>query len=91
MFCTKYSIGRRNNIHDRCLRLIQQNYKSDFEIFLEDANEKSVPQKWLELLMIKVYKYLIDLSPDIMNTIFKLRQNSYNLRGVKIPKQKSLV
>ena len=29
--------------------------------------------------MIEVYKYLNDLSPDIMNTIFKLRQNTYNL------------
>ena len=30
--------------------------------------------------MIKVYKYLYGLYPDIMNSILKLRQNTYNLR-----------
>ena len=29
--------------------------------------------------MIEVYKYLNDLSPDIMSDIFKLRENTYNL------------
>ena len=42
MFCTKHSIGRINSIHERCLRLIQQNYTSDFEVLLENANEKPV-------------------------------------------------
>ena len=45
MFCTKHSIGRINSIHERCLRLIQQNYASDFEVLLENSNEKSVHQK----------------------------------------------
>ena len=31
--------------------------------------------------MIEVYKYVNGLSPDIMNTIFKLRQDTYNLRN----------
>ena len=34
MDCTKHSIGRINSIHERCLRLIQQNYTSDFEVLL---------------------------------------------------------
>ena len=71
MLCTKHSIGRINSIHERCLRLIQQNYTSDFEVLLENANEKQVHQKCIELLMIEVYKYLNGLSPDIMNDIFK--------------------
>ena len=57
MFCTKHSTGRINSIHERCLRLIQQNYASDFEKNLENANEKPVHQKCIELLMIGVYKY----------------------------------
>ena len=62
-------------------RLLQQNDISEFERLLENANEKSVYQKWIEFLLIEVYKYLNGLSPDIMNTIFKLRQNTYNLRN----------
>ena len=84
VFCTKHSIGKINSIHERCLRLIQQNYASDFEVLLENANEKSVHQKCIELLMTEVYKYLNGLSPDIMSDIFNLRENTYNLRNVHI-------
>ena len=84
MFCTKHSIGRINIIHERCLRLIQQNYTSDFEELLENSNEKPVHQKCIKLLMIEVYKYLNDLSPDIMSDIFKLRENTYNMRNSQI-------
>ena len=84
MFCTKHSTGRINSIHERCLRLIPQNYTSDFEVILENSNEKPVNQKCIEPLMIEVYKYLNDLSPDIMSDIFKHRQNTYNLRNVHI-------
>ena len=35
-------------------------------------------------LMIKVYNYLNGHSPDIMNDIFKLRENMYNLRNFYI-------
>ena len=81
MFSIKRSLRRINNIHERCPRLMQQNYRSEFERLLENANEKSVHQKCIGFLLIEVYKYLNGLSPDIMNTIFKLRQNTYNLRN----------
>ena len=85
MFCTKHSIGRINSIHERCLRLIQQNYTSDFEVLLENANdEKPVHQKCIELLMTEVYKYLNDLSPDIMSDFFELKENTYSLRNFHI-------
>ena len=62
------------------LRLLQQNYRFECERLLDNANEKS-HQKCIEFLLIEVYKYLNSLSPDIMNTIFKLRRNIYNLRN----------
>ena len=76
MFCTKHSIGRINSIHEQCLRLTQQNYTSDFEVLLENSNEKPVHRKCIELLMIEVHKYVNGLSPDIMSDIFKLRENT---------------
>ena len=81
MFCTKHSIGRISSIHERYLRLIQQNYASDFEVLPENANEKPVHQKCIELFMIEVYKYLNGLSPDIMSDIFKVSENTYNPRN----------
>ena len=83
MFRTKRSLRRINGIHERCLRFIQQNYMSEFEKLLENGNEKSVYQKYIEFLLIEVYKYLNALSPDIMNNIFT---HLY----LKILKQKSL-
>ena len=80
VFCTKRSLRRISSIYGRWLRLIQQNYGSEFERLVENANEKSFHKKCIEFLLIEVYKYLNSLSPDIMNTIFQLRQNSYNLR-----------
>ena len=55
-----------------------------FYYVLENANEKPVHQKCIKLLMIKIYKYLAGLSPDIMIDIFKLRENTYNLRNFYI-------
>ena len=81
MFCTNRSLRRTNNIHGCCLCLIQQNFRSELEIALINANEKSVHQKCIEFLLIEVHKYLDDLSPDIITTIFKLRQNTYILKN----------
>ena len=89
MFCTKHSAGRINSIHERCLRLIQQNYTSDFEVLLENSNEKPTHQKCIDLLMIEVYKHLNGLSPDIMSDMFKLRENTYNLRSFGIFKSQN--
>ena len=89
MFCTKHSIGRINSIYERCLRLIQQNCTSDFEVLLENTNEKPVHQKCIELLMIEVCKYLNGLFPDIMSDIFKLRENTCNLRNFHIFESKN--
>ena len=60
------------------------NKTSDFEVLLENSNEKPVHQKCIELLMIEVYKYMNGLSPDIKSDTFKLRENTYNLRNCHI-------
>ena len=84
MFSAKHPIGSISSAHERYLRLIQQNYSFDFEVLLENANEKPLHQKCIELLMIEVYKYLNGLSPDIVSDIFKPRENTYNLRNFDI-------
>ena len=58
--------------------------QTKFERLLNNANQKSVHQKCIKFLMIEVYKYLNGLSPDIMNTVFKLRQNTCNLRNFHV-------
>ena len=80
MFCSKKSMKKINSIHERSLRLLLNDYESTFDLLLEKSHEISVHQNCINSLMIEVYKYLNGLSPDIMNEIFILRKNSYNLR-----------
>ena len=56
------------------LRLIHQDYVSNFVTFLVNANEKSIHQKCLDFIMIAVYKFLNGLSSQIMNEIFRFRK-----------------
>ena len=58
----KRSLRRINKINERCRYPRQQNYVSEFERLLENANEKSVQQECIEFLLVEIYKYLNDLS-----------------------------
>ena len=51
---------------------------------LTQYQSKVIHKKCLEFLMIKVYKYLHNLSPQVMNDIFKLRKNTHNLRNAHL-------
>ena len=84
MFCLKKALHKLNNIHERSLRFILQDYVSKFIKLLVSSNEKSIHQKCLQFLVAEVYKYLNSLSPQIMNAIFQPRINIYNLRNVHL-------
>ena len=51
---------------------------------LEEAHQTTFHQLCLNSLMIEVCKQLNGHSPDIMNDIFKLRENMYNLQNFHI-------
>ena len=78
MFCSKKALHRLNNIHERSLRVIHQDYVSNFVTLLVNANEKFIHQKWLEFLMMEGYKYFKGLTPQVRNDIFRLRKNTYD-------------
>ena len=69
------------------LRIILNDYESPYFLLLEEAHQIAFHQRWINSLMIKVYKYLNGYPPDIMNDIFKLRENLYNLRNFQSPKE----
>ena len=84
MFCSKMSTKKINAVHERSLRIILHDYESPNSLFLEEAHQITLHQRCIISLMIEVYKYLDGHSPDIMNNIFKLRENIYNLRNFRI-------
>ena len=79
MFCSKKFTKKINVVHERSFWIIRNVYESPYPLLLEEAHHKAFHQRFINSLMIKVYKYLNGHSPDIMNDIFKLRENMCNL------------
>ena len=69
-----------NNIHERALQLIYKDHEKSFNSILTENNLKTIHQKNLEFLAIKIYKFRNGLSPPITNDIFFSKQNICNLR-----------
>lgn len=79
MFCNKTLNDKINKIHKRLMKLILIDYESDFIKLLEKSNDIFMHQRFIYFLMIEIYKFLNGTSPHIMNDIFILRQNVYNI------------
>ena len=58
-----------NNIQEKCLRLIRNDYDSNFNEILESSHELSIHKTCINHLMIEVYKYLHGLSAELMTAV----------------------
>ena len=76
IFCSKKSTKKINAVHERSLQIILNDYESPYPLLLEEAHQITFHQRCINSLMIKVYKYINGHSPDIMNDIFKLREDT---------------
>ena len=63
-----------NRIHERCLSLIYNDKKSSFENLLDKDKSVSIHDKNLKSLAIEICKVHRDISPEILNNLFPLRQ-----------------
>ena len=81
MFCSRSLNNLINRIHERGLRLIDNDHVSTFQNILETTKEKTIHQNNLECHAKETYKFLSDLSPPIMNGAFMIRNDNYNLRN----------
>ena len=84
MFCNRTSMNKINKIQERTLRLTLNNYSDNFNDLLLISNEMSTHQRCINFLLVEVYKFLNGFSPDIMNEIFSIQRNTYNLRSFNI-------
>ena len=83
MFCLRASNNKINKIHERALRVCQNDYVSTFENLLYNTNSLDIHSKNIQKLMIEIYKCLNHLSPPIMKNFFTIRENCYNLRNFR--------
>ena len=81
-FCSRTSMNKLNNIHEKCLCLVTKDYDSKFNELLESSHELSIHKTCINNLMIEVYKHLHGLSPELMTDIFTLQKNPYNICNI---------
>ena len=81
MFYSRTLNDKINRLHKCCLRIIYHDKLSNFEELLHNDNSISIYHNNIHALAIEVYKFVNGTSPEIMNEVFKPRNNShYNLR-----------
>ena len=82
MFHSRSLNNKINRLHERCLRIIYNDKHSNFEELLVKDNSVSIHHNYIHRLAIEIYKVANGICPEIMNDIFKLRENThYILRG----------
>ena len=81
MFHSRCLHNKIVRLHEGCLRMIYHDKISNFEELLNKVNSVSIHHNNMHALAFEMCKVANDMSPDIMNEIFKLRNNPhYNLR-----------
>ena len=81
--CHSGSLNNRiSNLHERALRIVYQDKKSDFETLLKNDKSVTIHVRNLHYLVTEVYKVKNNISPEIMREIFHFQENeNYNLRS----------
>ena len=74
--------NRINNLHERALRIVYQDKKSDFQTLLKNDKSVTIHTGNLHYLIIEVYKVKNKTSPEIMRDTFHFQENeNYKLRS----------
>ena len=84
MFCSRTSNNMSNKLHERSLRIILNDYSSDFNILLENNNDIYYHHRNIQALLIEAFKMKDGLAPPIMESILNKRFNTYNLRNFQV-------
>ena len=79
-YCPLIWLFHSRNLHESCLRVIYNDKISSFEQLLENDNSVSMHHRNIQTLATEMYKVTNGLSPEIMDEIFQIREESrYNL------------
>ena len=81
MFHSRTLNNRMNKLHERALRLTYKEPHLTFEELLIKDKSFTIHHRNLQQLAIEMYKVHMNLSPDIMQSIFQESSNPYNLRN----------
>ena len=72
--------NRINRIHERALRIAYKDQHSTFQELLDKDGAVTIHHRNIQILAIEIYKFMHNLSPKIMEEVFKLNDSKHNLR-----------
>ena len=77
MFHSRSLNNKINRLHERCLHIIYIDKRSNFEELLVKDTSFSVHRNNVHTLAIEIYKMVNGMSLEIMNDVFKLRDETH--------------
>ena len=93
MYCNKTLNAKINAVHKRALRAVTRAYNHSFEELLSSVGGLTIHQRNLQVLLIEIFKCMSGSYPDIVKTLFVLKETPYSLRNsllLKLPPTKSV-
>ena len=82
-FCGARNSDKLELLNNQILRVIFNDSGSPYDVLLKKMNMKSLKTRRLQDIIITVFKCLNNMAPSYLSSRFKIRNNSYNLRGVR--------
>ena len=80
MCCNRSLNTKINRLHERCLRIVYNDKKSNFNELLVKDGSVSIHHQNLQKLAVEMFKVSRGLSHEIVNELFQFREQYYELR-----------
>ena len=81
MFHNRELNNKINKLHERALRIAYKNSKLSFQELLDLDNSFSIHHRNLQKLATEMFKIKNNLSPTLMQELFPIQENRYDLRN----------
>ena len=80
MFHGKVANERIKRVHERALRVVYNDFSSNYQLLLSKGNHVTIHQKNLKTLSVKVFKSTHGYSPNFINAMFHVKHVNYSQR-----------
>ena len=69
-FCSAKSVKKIEKIQEQAIRILYNNFSSDYKSILNKSSKSIMEVKQLRTLALKVFKTVTDMNPEYMKKIF---------------------
>ena len=80
-FCSSKSVRKIEKIQERCLRILLNDYVSNYNELLTKSSKSTMEVNRLRTLALEIFRTINDLNPNYMKEIFKRSENSTHHRN----------